>query len=213
MMRKIVPTIFAKNKKQFKERLKKLIESKKDIQIDFMDGKFVKTRGIKINDVPNLSKYNQRFEAHLMTLNPSSYIKELKDKGFKKIIFHYESIKDRNKVLGLLLYIRTQGMKAVIALNPETDIEKIREIWDYADGVLFMGVHPGKENQKFIPKVYQKIRQLRKMNKKIKIQVDGGVNLKVAEKLRKIRVNILNTGSFISSSPIDSLKELDKVFT
>ncbi len=214
MLRKVIPTVFARNRKQFRKRLKRLLELHRDLQIDFMDGKFVNAKGIKVNDVPNLQEYGRNFEAHLMCSEPAKYIIDLKNKGFRKIIFHYEAVKDKYKILGLILYIKNHGMKAIIALNPETDINVLNDFFDYIDGVLIMGVHSGRENRKFISKVYGKIRRLRKINRKIKIQVDGGVNLQTASKLRKLKVNIVNTGSFVSEAdnPKEALRELEKVF-
>ena len=214
MKRKIIPTVFARNKKQFRKRLKNLLELNRDLQIDFMDGKFVKTKGINVKDVPDLTKYNIRFEAHLMILNPSFYIRDLKNKGFKKVIFHYEAINDRDKALGLIFYIHNNGMKALVALNPETDVNKIKEILYYADGVLLMGVHPGRENQKFISKVYGKIRMLKRINRKIKVQIDGGVNLQIAEKLKRLKVDAINSGSFIAEAkePREALRDLERAF-
>jgi len=87
----IIPTIFSKNKKQFNERFNKLIKISKNIQIDFMDGKFVKAKSVQLSQIPNLKKYKNNFEAHLMVKNPESWITKLKQKGFKKIIFHYSS--------------------------------------------------------------------------------------------------------------------------
>jgi ribulose-phosphate 3-epimerase len=77
-----------------------------------------------------------------------------------------------------------------------------------------MGVHPGKEHQNFISSVYRKIEKLRKMNKKVKIQIDGGVNLQTAKKLRKEGANYANTGSFVSDSdnPRDALNRLERAF-
>ena len=214
MKHKIIPTIFATTKKQFNERLKKLMPIANELHIDFMDGKFVKARGIKMKDIPNLQKYNNKFEAHLMISNPTRYILSLKKKGFKKIIFHYEAIKDINKILGLILYAKSNGLKGIIAINPDTKVDEIKDLLKEVDSILLMGVFPGKEKQKFISKVYNKIRKLRKMNKKIKIQVDGGVNLTVAGKLRKLKVNCLNTGSFVSKAEDskEALKELESVF-
>lgn len=210
MKHKIIPTIFAKNKKQFNGRLKKLLPIAKDLHIDFMDGKFVKAKGIKIKDLQNLQKYNKKFEAHLMVMNPAKYVLALKKKGFKKIIFHYEAVKDKDKILELIYYIKNKGMKAIIAINPETIIDKIKYFLHEIDGVLLMGVHPGREHQKFIIKVYGKIKKLRKMNKKIKIQIDGGVNLQIARKLGNLGVDILNSGSFVADAenPARALREL-----
>ena len=193
MLRKVIPTVFAKNKKQFRKRLRRFLKLNRDLQIDFMDGKFVRNKGLNVKDVPDLSRYKIKFEAHLMTLNPSLYVKDLRNKGFRKVIFHYEAVNDKDKVLGLIFYIHTQGMKAIVALNPENDIDEIKDVLNYVDGILIMGVHPGRENQKFISKIYRKIRALRRINKKIMVQVDGGVDLKSAGKLRKLKVNVINT--------------------
>ena len=47
-MKKVIPTVFAKNKKEFKERFRKLIELKRGLHIDFMDGRFIKAKGMSV---------------------------------------------------------------------------------------------------------------------------------------------------------------------
>ena len=42
--------------------------------------------------------------------------------------------------------------------------------------VLIMTVNPGFGGQKFIPEMLQKIKDLRKINQNIDIEVDGGIN-------------------------------------
>ena len=206
-MNLVIPTIFARNKKEFKERFEKLISVSKNLQIDFMDGKFVEAKSVSLSEIPNLKRYKNIFEAHLMTENPKRYLKKLEQKGFKKIIFHIESDENSEK---LIKKIKKLKMSAWIAINPETKIEKIISFLKKVDGVLFMGVHPGKERQKFILGVYEKIRELRKMNNKVKIQVDGGVDEKVAEKLFSLEVNYVNSGSYISDAknPKEKLRKL-----
>ncbi len=213
-MSKVIPTIFARNKKEFKDRFRKLIRLKRNLQIDFMDGKFVKIRGIDVGDLPDLRKYKIRFEAHLMCAEPVKYARELKKKGFRKVIFHYEALDNKDKVLGLVYYIRAMGMKVWVAMNPNTNFNVLEDILDYLDGVLIMGVYPGRENQKFNSKVYGKIRMLRKINRKIKIQVDGGVNLDNASKLSRIGVNFINSGSFVynSENAEEAVRELERAF-
>ncbi len=207
---KIIPTIFAHNKREFDLRFKKLIRLGRDLQIDFMDGRFVKSHGIKINDIPNLSKYKRKFEAHLMVKNPGRYILPLRKKGFNKIIFHYEALKNNVEISELIKRIKDAGMEAWIAINPQTQINDILVFLNQIDGVLLMGVYPGKEHQEFIPSIYNKIKILRNIDKKIKIQVDGGVNLINIGKLRGLGVNYVNSGSFISDAeePKKVLKEL-----
>ena len=59
-MRKVIPTIFAHTKKEFNERCTKLTAISKELQIDFMDGRFASSKGISIHDVPDLKKFKNR---------------------------------------------------------------------------------------------------------------------------------------------------------
>ncbi len=214
MKNQVIPTVFAENKKDFKERFDKLVKIAKNIQIDFMDGKFVRSKGIKISDIPNLHRYKNKFEAHLMCFSPGKYIPALKKKGFKKIIFHYEACRGSKDVSKIVELIKSKRIEAWIAINPETSIGRLRLYLSKVDGVLFMGVYPGKEHQKFISPVYKKIKKLRKMSRKTNIQVDGGVNLQTSSKLAKLGVNYVNTGSFVADAgkPREALKRLEKAF-
>lgn len=210
---KTIPTIFAKNKKEFNERFKKILSVSNNIHIDIMDGKFVKAKSISIKEIPDLKKYKNNFEVHLMTVNPESYINKLKQKGFKKIIFHYESLKNHKEAEKVIQQIKKQNLATFIAINPETQIEHILPLTKQINGILFMGVRPGKEHQSFIPQVYKKIQQIKKLNKKIQVQVDGGVNLSVARRLSRLRVDAINSGSLIANAenPKEVFKKLSSI--
>lgn len=214
-MSQIIPTVFAHSKQEFCTRLKKLAHSTKNLQVDLMDGQFVKSKSIHISELPNLKKYKNNFEAHLMTLTPQKYIPSLQKKGFKKIIFHYESLPDKESICSTLTLIHDKKMAAWLAINPETPIEATIPFLNKVDGILLMGVHPGKEHQTFIPSVYKKISQLKKLSKKIKIQVDGGVNEQTISKLARSGVSIFNSGSYTADADdpkkaIQKLRELAK---
>lgn len=206
-MKLVIPTIFAKNKKEFNEKFSKLLPIARNIQIDFMDGKFVPAKSIKLSQVPNLKNYKNNFEAHLMVSKPEKYLTKLKQKGFKKIIFHIEATNDPEKIIEK---IKALKMRPMVAINPETPIEKIPR----RTPVLFMGVQPGKEHQTFISSVYKKIKSFREKNKKTKIQVDGGVTDKTTPMLAKAGADILNSGSFISEAenPKEAYKKLNTAF-
>ena len=211
-MIKIIPTIFSENKKEFNEKFEKVFDLSDKIQIDFMDGKFVSSKSIKLDEVSDLSNYKgKEFEAHIMVLHPEKWIERLKKKGFKKVIFHYEAV-DENEIADLINKIKGLKMRAFIALNPETEISKINDFMGVLDGVLFMGVNPGKEGQKFIERIYDKIKNLRKMNKDLDIEVDGGINSGNIRKVFMAGANLINSGSFLSKSdnPKESLKILFK---
>lgn len=209
-----IPTIFATNKENFSKRFNKLIKVSKYLQIDFMDGKFVKAKSISLSSVPKLKKFGVHFEAHLMVDNPAKWVRKLHDKGFKKIIFHYESQKNSDDLLSLIKDIKGNKMLAFLGINPSTPIKSIVPFLSFLDGVLLMGVNPGKEGQKLISSAYKKIEKLRKIDKNIIIQVDGGVNFSTIKKLANAGVSIVNSGSLVyeSDNPKKTIKELDSYF-
>ncbi len=196
----IIPTIFATSKKKFDNRFKSIIKISKNIQIDFMDGKFVKAKSISMKNVPDLKKYKNNFEAHLMVKNPLLWINNLKDKGFRKIIFHYEALKDQEKIINLVRILKKGRMKSFIALNPETDILKVLPFLPDVNGILLMGHKPGVEHISILPSIYKKIKSLRLINKNISIQIDGGVNDENIKKLALAGADIFNIGSYITDS-------------
>lgn len=200
MKAQIIPTVFAENKRDFEEKFEKALELSNKIQIDFMDGKFVKTKSINLSEMSNLKNYKGKiFEAHLMVFHPEKYIKELGKRGFKKIIFHYEAVKE-NEIKNIVNSIKKLKMIPFIALNPETEINEITNFINIVKGVLIMGVNPGKEGQKFIEKTYQKIISLRKISKNLDIEVDGGVNDRNVRKIVLAGANLINSGSFLYNS-------------
>ena len=192
----ITPTVFSHNKKEFEERLSRLRKISKNLQIDIMDGKFVKAKSIQISQIPNLKRYNNSFEVHLMVKKPSNYIKKLKSKGFKKIIFHFNT--DDN--VAVIAQIKKAKMQAFLALNPEDKVDNASYLFQLVDGILLMGHVPGKEHLGLVSSTFGKIKSIRKIDKNIKIQIDGGVNAKDIRKLAKLGVNIFNTGSFVADA-------------
>ncbi|RME54216.1 ribulose-phosphate 3-epimerase, partial [Candidatus Woesearchaeota archaeon] len=95
---------------------------------------------------------------------------------------------------------------------PSTRLNKLENYLSKVKGVMFMGVYPGKEHQKFIANVYNKIKRFKAKHPKFIVQVDGGININVAKRLKQVGVNIVNSGSFISNSdnPKERLKLLSR---
>ncbi len=207
---KIIPTIFSHNKKEFEEKLKKVLPITNKIQIDFMDGVFVENKSVEPRFVKNLKKHNKEFEAHLMVMEPRKYYNKIKNKGFKKIIFHIESFKSLQEIKKFFEEIKKEKIKPILAINPRTKLDEL--IIKNFEHFLLMGVQPGREKQKLKKSVYNKIRRIKKENPKAKIQIDGGVNPNNAEKLLETGADYLNSGSYISESknPEEALSKLIK---
>ena len=209
----IVPTIFSLNKKEFKRRFEKIVKVSNKIQIDFMDGKFVPNKSLELKEIPDLKKYKKTFEAHLMVFHPEKWFKECKKKGFKRVIFHIEAVQNPEKIIHLAKKIK---LEVYVAINPSTPLKKIKKIIKEkkGDGILLLGVHPGKEGQKLSSKIPRRVKKIKKIDKNILVEVDGGINKKTIHKFFKTGVNRLNSGSFVSTSenPKKQIEILKKSF-
>jgi ribulose-phosphate 3-epimerase len=211
----IIPTIFVKRGTSIIERFGKVVPIAKRIQIDIMDGVFVKSKSIVIEDIPDLLGYKKEFEAHLMTKNPENYIVKLKEKGFRRVIYHYESVASELDVKYVAAVIRRNKMIPVLAINPETHVDVCFSLLKTIGHFLLMGVHPGEEKQTFIPGILDKVKELRHKSKSCIIQVDGGVTPTIAKKLAKVGCSFVNSGSYISDAknPAKAIQKLQEAFT
>lgn len=185
------------------ECIKKLNNSTTNyIHIDVMDGKFVEDTQIntieKITTLANTS--DKQLDIHLMVENPLEYIQKLDNKNIKYIIFHLEI---QENIEMLIQEIKAKGYLPGIAINPETNIEKLIPYLNQIDLILIMSVKPGRGGQKFIPTTVDKIAKLKKIiqeNKlNILIEVDGGINDQTIKDVKNIDIAV--AGSYIIKSP------------
>ncbi len=105
------------------------------------------------------------------------YIEAFKKSGSDLLTVHFEACKNLSETIGK---IKEAGMKAGVAINPETDAKKIFPYIKDIDLALVMSVHPGFGGQKFISDVLPKVTLLREEINKTKpachLQIDGGIN-------------------------------------
>ena len=91
------------------------------------------------------------------------FIEAYSNAGADIITIHPEATND---LKSSILKIKELNKKVGVSLNPETQINVITEHLEEIDLVLVMSVNPGFGGQKFIPEVLNKIRELKKIQKK-----------------------------------------------
>jgi pentose-5-phosphate-3-epimerase len=69
-----------------------------------------------------------------------------------------------------------EGMEVGLAYDIETPIEGVEKYINDIDAVLLMAVKAGAQGNHFDERVFEKIKQIRKLNKRITIVVDGGLD-------------------------------------
>jgi ribulose-phosphate 3-epimerase len=170
-MTEIIPGILVHTLKELKQKLQLLSWAKK-VHIDIMDGKFVPNKTIQLRTLSKaLPKMDMQI--HLMAYKPHKYISGCANLGAKEFIFHSEATKNSAETLEMA---REYGLKAGIAFNPETGIERHKDALVHADLALVMTVHPGFSGQAFLKTPVRKIGEVKKYNPIISIGVDGGIN-------------------------------------
>ena len=88
-----------------------------------------------------------------MIEEPEKYAEAFKAAGADVLTVHAEACKHLHRNLQ---QIKDLGMKAGIALNPQTPISMIDEVLAGADLVCIMTVNPGFGGQKFIHSMLKK---------------------------------------------------------
>lgn len=206
MKNKVIPTLFALNKKQFDSKLKKL-NFLDELHIDFMDGKFVDDKSVTINSMKEISKYsNISFQIHLMAINSLDLLDKIKHySNIKTVFFQIESFYTNNQLEETLTKYKEEGFDIGLVLNPETKIKEIEFYLEDIDSVMFMSVWPGKEGQSFIENVLEEAKLLRSKYPFMNIQIDGGININSILKAKNAGINIFCVGSYISG--VDNVKE------
>lgn len=194
--------------------VKKLDNTKADyIHIDIMDGKFVENKTWTVSEIKKITSCSKLpLDVHLMVENPSKYIEEFALLNTNYIAFHYEAVKDIDKMIN---EIKKYGLKVGIAINPETSEEVVFPYLSRIDEVLVMSVHPGKSGQLFIESTLDKIERLKneilRQNVKTIISVDGGINDETGKLCLQKGIDMLVSASYIHKDITNNINILKKL--
>lgn len=193
----------------FAERLAYAKSTTQSIHLDVIDGSFCEGRALPIDAWPAIdTNYS---EAHLMVNNPLDYLEPLASKKVTRAIVHVESQFDiaeltrKAKELDLLL-----GW----AVNPDTDLDRLRPLYDSSTYIQVMGVQPGRSGQPMIDTTPPAVAYLRRIpTRRLTITVDGGVTLGNVANLKQVGANyfVVTHAVFDAAKPDEALKQLQDI--
>ncbi|MDD5892323.1 MAG: ribulose-phosphate 3-epimerase [Bacteroidales bacterium] len=180
--------------------------------LDIMDGVFVPNLSYGFPIVEAIAKSARKpLDVHLMIVSPEKYIERFAKAGADMISFHLNATENPSMVLS---QIRSLGLKAGLAINPDIEVESLFPYLEQVDYILLMSVFAGFGGQKFIETTYERVRTLKNeldsRGINIPIEVDGGVSPTNASALRQSGVEILVAGSavFKSSNPAATIASM-----
>lgn len=209
----IAPSILAADFGNLQQAVEMINESVAEwLHIDIMDGVFVPNISFGMPVFEAIAKHSTKIlDVHLMIVEPERYIETFAKIGANNLTIHIEACKNLDNSL---LKIKQLGMKAGVAINPNTAIDGLEKHLNEIDIVIIMSVYPGFGGQSFIEETYLKIEELKKMivknNAKTLIEVDGGISLINAKKIIAAGANILVAGSsvFNANNPNQVILEM-----
>ena len=198
---KIAPSILSANFAKMGEEVQSLEQSGADVvHCDVMDGVFVNNITLGIKMVEDIRKVTSLpLDCHLMIVHPEKYVERFAKAGADIITVHYEACQDNLK--DVLELIKSTGVKCGAVINPDTPVDKIRNVILDCDMVLVMSVFPGFGGQKFIPSALDKLREIRAIidesGKDIDLEIDGGVTAENVEEIKAAGANVIVAGSAV----------------
>ena len=190
----IYPAILARSVDEFCRKIETAAMFAEGVQIDIMDGSFVPETTFQEAKRITVCKPGSLFyELHLMVEHPEKYI-EPWENAADSYILHIETVSDP---LSLIEYIRSIKKEVGLAISPATSVDVVLPYIPSVDTVLVMTVEPGKDGQRYIPEMEEKIRTLRSKFPKLPIEVDGGINEQTIVRAHAAGANLFVVGSAI----------------
>lgn len=182
------------------------------IHVDVMDGHFVPNLSFGAPMIRALRKITEvPLDVHLMVERPEQYIAEYADAGASVFTFHPEAT---IHVQRHLAQVRERGMRAGLALNPGSPLDRVSEVLGDVDLVLIMSVNPGFGGQSYLPASTAKIQRARQLlhekNSPAVLEVDGGITAETIATAWNAGADtfVAGTAVFGNGDPAQSVKRL-----
>ena len=168
----IIPAILEKNLGDFETQLARVWQYVPRVQVDVIDGVYSPTVTIgpeMLNQIDTIVN----FDVHLMVDEPEKWVGRCVMGGVDRVVGQVEKMKD---VEAFIASVQSEGLAVGLAFELDTSLDLLKEFLYDLDFVLLMSVKPGEQGQRFDERVLDKIKEVRKISKKITIQIDGGLN-------------------------------------
>lgn len=194
-MSEVAPTITVSSIEDFKTTIERITPFAKRVHIDISDGQFAPVQMVSVDEIYWPKEWT--VDVHAMVKNPLDYVGKLIAMKPNLITFHAESDVD---IIPIIQSIKQYGIKAGVALLKTTVPSSVAEAIKAADHVLIFSGNLGYYGGTASMMQLEKIRLIKKINPKVEIGWDGGINAGNAFTLAQGGVDVLNVGGAINTA-------------
>jgi ribulose-phosphate 3-epimerase len=202
----IVPGIIAMNQEELDEMLENVPDNVGRVMLDVMDGRFVPNRSLDFRiSIPD--DRDLEYEAHLMVEDPFNWLETNMNK-VDIAVLHVETLSD---IGSSIRRAKEMGLNVTLAMSPQTDLDIVVPYLNEVKTVLVLTVEPGQYGAPFVPQALEKVKELRRINQSIPIEVDGAMNPMNIKLAKEAGATIFASGSYVmkSKSPKRAIEELE----
>lgn len=182
------------------------------IHIDAMDAHFVPPLSVgpvvveavrRVTDLP--------LHCHLMVDRPDALLKDFADAGADIVTCHMEAL---DNPASIIRQAEALGMRAGLAVNPQTPVDSVFPHLESLDRVLVMSVNPGWAGQAFLDEALPKIEaartEIERRGLAVEVEVDGGIDESTGPRCIAAGATVLAAASsiFKAKDPAEATRRL-----
>lgn len=201
----ICPTVLASSEADYAEQMQRIAPFVERVQIDLMDGEFAKAHSVSLDDI--WWPVGLVADIHLMYQDPFDHLEVLLHLRPSMVIIHVEAPIHH---MHFAAELHKEGIKAGLALLPETPVVNIEQIIHSFDHLLIFSGDLGHFGGQANLNLLEKAAQAKAYHADIEIGWDGGVNDQNVRQLMDGGIDVLNVGGYIqkAESPSAAYKML-----
>lgn len=161
--------------------------------VDVQDGYYGPTLTVGSPVIKGIRKHFPDYViiCHMLVEKPALFVEQFAEAGCDCFIFHLEKADD---VPALIAQVKATGMKVGIALNEDIEAEAVKPYVKDIDVVEIMCGDPTDDDAEFNGEMLAKIAAVRKLHKKVLIEIEGSVTSKEMEEAVKKGANLVVSG-------------------
>ncbi len=192
----------------------KLVEPHADlIHIDAMDAHFVPPLSVGPVVVESLRGVTDLpLHCHLMVDQPELLLKDFAEAGADIVTAHVEAVDDPARIIR---DAEALGVKAGLALNPQTEADALFPYLEELDRVIVMTLYrtgfAGQPfNEDMLPKIESVRKEIDRQGLRVEVEVDGGIDERSGPRCIAAGATVLAAASsiFKAADPADAARRL-----